>query len=424
MSDLKPIKKPTAAQTIMRLLSELDGPISADDLIARLLAINPSQAKNPHRMARSQIRDRIGKDLVFLDEQTISPMRIAMRGAGFRLPIDKTEGRQKGIGIRPTFEDYLPLEILWRPQQISFLDAQGQAIPVLFSERVEEVKGGILGLDSIHVFRLDLGEWNAFKKSRTGDHCVFTIDDWEQAILRVAIEPGSQVQEQEEEIERQDAELVRLIFEQLEKSPSTDIMSSDAVSTALARLSRAGAVPHHYLEALETDGRMISNGFLIRYAEDGFNPLFADLFSNTDLDDAEITPQPITRDQERTRYRFSAQSVSGSGVTKEVIIRGGQTLSELDNAMRKAFRLDRTEHLGGFWRLIPRGERRFREVKIGSVPAPSLLFPENVDEGESNVQVATLDLKPGDRLKYVYDFGDWVEFRLTLDAVELPKRPS
>src|SRR5262249_49190629 len=34
---------------------------------------------------------------------------------------------------------------------------------------------------------------------------------------------------------------------------------------------------------------------------------------------------------------------------------------------------------------------------------------------------AGLGLKPSDELKYVYDFGDWVEHRLTLEEVAEPE---
>src|SRR3712207_6997999 len=39
----------------------------------------------------------------------------------------------------------------------------------------------------------------------------------------------------------------------------------------------------------------------------------------------------------------------------------------------------------------------------------------------ADVHLAGLELKPGDQLKYVYDVGDWIEHRLTLEAIEEPR---
>ena len=39
----------------------------------------------------------------------------------------------------------------------------------------------------------------------------------------------------------------------------------------------------------------------------------------------------------------------------------------------------------------------------------------------SETKIADLDLAVGDLLKYVYDFGDWIEHHLTLEAIEEPQ---
>jgi hypothetical protein len=40
----------------------------------------------------------------------------------------------------------------------------------------------------------------------------------------------------------------------------------------------------------------------------------------------------------------------------------------------------------------------------------------------ADVKIASLELAAGDQLKYVYDFGDWIEHRLTLEAIAPPER--
>ena len=39
----------------------------------------------------------------------------------------------------------------------------------------------------------------------------------------------------------------------------------------------------------------------------------------------------------------------------------------------------------------------------------------------AEVQVAGLGLEPGNELKYVYDFGDWIEHRLGLEEIVEPE---
>ena len=70
--------------------------------------------------------------------------------------------------------------------------------------------------------------------------------------------------------------------------------------------------------------------------------------------------------------------------------------------------------MGGFWKLVQRGKgRRYREVDVGAV--------NPLGEGDgSEVAVAGLGLEPGEALKYVYDFGDWIEHRLTLQEIVEP----
>ena len=41
-------------------------------------------------------------------------------------------------------------------------------------------------------------------------------------------------------------------------------------------------------------------------------------------------------------------------------------------------------------------------------------------EGEDQY-IAELELQPGDELKYVYDFGDWIEHRLILEEILEPQ---
>ena len=83
--------------------------------------------------------------------------------------------------------------------------------------------------------------------------------------------------------------------------------------------------------------------------------------------------------------------------------------------LRETFQHDQSDHLGGFWKRVRRGAgRRFREIELGDI--------DPLGEGSGADQhLAGLGLTPGDELKYVYDFGDWIEHRLILEEIAEPE---
>ena len=59
-------------------------------------------------------------------------------------------------------------------------------------------------------------------------------------------------------------------------------------------------------------------------------------------------------------------------------------------------------------------EKILREVDLGSV--------DPFGEGDgADVTIAELELAVGSKMKYVFDFGDWIEHVLTLEAIESPQ---
>jgi hypothetical protein len=55
-----------------------------------------------------------------------------------------------------------------------------------------------------------------------------------------------------------------------------------------------------------------------------------------------------------------------------------------------------------------------REEGLGSIN------PLGEIEGE-DMELAELDLEPGDELGYVYDFGDWIAHTVTVEAILAPE---
>lgn len=171
---------------------------------------------------------------------------------------------------------------------------------------------------------------------------------------------------------------------------------------------------------------MDSNGWMIFYRDSDAPFRFwgpADLNKEPNIRPAQLT----AKSQLVQVYRFKAVLVCRPKIWRVIEVQGKHTLADLDSAMRDAFNHDVFDHMGGFWKLIPRAAQaktmsqrsggkatRYREVDIGNV--------EPMGGGDrSATKIAALDLSVGDQLKYVYDFGDWIEHRLTLEAIEAPQ---
>ena len=62
--------------------------------------------------------------------------------------------------------------------------------------------------------------------------------------------------------------------------------------------------------------------------------------------------------------------------------------------------------------MIARGksQKKFREIEIGDI--------NPLEEGTAaDLHIGGMGLKPGDLMKYVYDFGDWVEHEVRLEGI-------
>jgi hypothetical protein len=200
------------------------------------------------------------------------------------------------------------------------------------------------------------------------------------------------------------------------------------ITTVYARLpDKSGYPPSHWMIVLEEDGRMTNDGWRIHYSDSDFSPperLARELAGEP----RHLAARPIPGGQGQQLYRFNAALAYRPKIWRTIELQGRHSLADLDLALRRAFNHDVFDHLGGFWKLVPRGAQakpgaakrkatrqpRYREVELGDVE------PMGGGEG-ADLRIAALELAVGDRLKYVYDFGDWIEHLLTLEAVEIPQ---
>jgi hypothetical protein len=111
-------------------------------------------------------------------------------------------------------------------------------------------------------------------------------------------------------------------------------------------------------------------------------------------------------------YHFRAVLKHRTSTQRVIEACGDNTLVDLDMALRQAFRHDTSDHMSGFF--VRTGGGRGKETLATINPFGGM------EEGE-DLELAELDLEPGDELTYVYDFGDWVEHTITVEAVVPPK---
>ena len=159
---------------------------------------------------------------------------------------------------------------------------------------------------------------------------------------------------------------------------------------------------------------MFTDGFRIRYkgADDTlFDQLFSGMIGADPEELGEEEPvRPLSTSEAQQVYRLKAYLVHRTGLWRRIEIQGEQTLADLSSCLVDAFNHD-SDLLGGFWKLVRRGNSiRVCEVELGDVDPFG-------DGSGAAVRIVNIDWELGEEIKYVYDFGDWIEHRLFLEAL-------
>jgi hypothetical protein len=392
----------TRSDAVEQTLAQVDGPIAIDEFCERVLTIWPSKAKNPVSSMRTFLRqEERGRSLIFVDKQTLLPLPVAMRGVRFRIPISRREAKRGVLIIQPAFDQLMKDDV--KLPEVELLDHRGRALPVRLTTIRKRVETP-LGKHTREHNAFNMDQWFRAHRVRRDDSILVTIEDWATGRFRLEHEPARR--RRQSEIEEQDRELARLLFDMLEMSRHERIYAFIAVPTAYARLSDPRGYPgSHWIQVINRDERMRYDGWAIYYS-DWRSPLESMLFGREPTAETDFSPA-----QGRQVYRFKAALWNRAGLWRRIEIQGEQYLAEFDDILRDAFEHDTSDHMSGFWKRVRRGKgKRFREIDVGDVD------PLGGGSG-AEVQIAGLGLKPGDELKYVYDFGDWIEYRLTLEEI-------
>jgi hypothetical protein len=403
------------SQAIAQVAARLTGPTPLDDVIQDVQARWHSTAKNPRAGILQTIKSEfLGTALLFLDGDTLVPLQAAMAGVRFRHLLARQEIKRGWLFQLPAFWNMAPWDL--PPAAFQFEDASGQPIPAgaeALSRRVDT----FFGAETIEIYAFDLHNWFQKLRLRRGDSLLITVMDWSAGRFRLEPEPARTRERHASEIQAHNQAMADCLYEMLETARYEEADGRVAVPTAYLRQKELARYPaDHWLELVDRDPRMHWSGYGIVYA-DQKSPLEA-IFSNlsgASKQEAKPDRRPLSKQQSDQVYRFKAALTHRKSLWREIEIQGVQTLFKFDRILRTAFQLDQSDHLSGFWRLIQRkGNSRLREVAIGD------LDPFGGGDAAS-IRVASLSLEPGDRLKYVYDFGDWIEFRLELNAITEPE---
>jgi hypothetical protein len=401
---------PTLREITMQVLAELTAPAPVAEVVQRVLACFPSQSKDPPKRVRDLLHsfDLVGVELVYLDPKTIVPLRLAMPGVRFRVPLEPDEIKQGVLTIEPKFIPFLNIQYgeAWSNIEIELVEANDQPIPT----RVVPVPIKRKTLDGNAVTReqaaFALKDWLPAHRARANDSVIVTILNWRPARLRFEFEPRAQYRKSA--FAAQDRALADCIQTLLDESYDERIDTRSAILTAYARMSGARDYPGNpWLGVLIADPRYFVTDFDIKAGE-GKSTL--DFLRGGWAEPDEVTERTFTREQGAKVYRFTA--TRNYGKQKHVVeILGKHTFADFDDVMREAFNHDTFDHLSEFTRIILRGKgKKPREQHYGE------LNPfERTPAGK--VRIAGLGLDIGAQLEYVYDFGDWIEHKIILESI-------
>jgi len=256
----------------------------------------------------------------------------------------------------------------------------------------------------------ELSRWFQKHNARRNDSILVTVESWEPRGFRLEFEKEKKRRKRNEEIKEKNQQLADILFEMLETATSEQIYLYKAIPTAYLRLKDPRGYPgDHWTSVLEKESRMQKTGYSITYPEK--RNLMEKLIREGE---APFHEQEFSPEQGEKMYHFRVSLKYRRDIWRQIKILGDQTLADFDVFIRSEFDHDMSDHLGGFWKLVRRGQtNRYREVDLGNVD------PMGGGSG-SEIRIAGLGLRAGDRLKYVYDFGDWIEHKIILEKRESP----
>ena len=107
-------------------------------------------------------------------------------------------------------------------------------------------------------------------------------------------------------------------------------------------------------------------------------------------------------------YRFKVALKHRRSLWRRIEVKGAQTLGDLDRMIREAFKHDAWDHLSMFFR-----GKVWRSEGLGEIN------PFEKGDAEKR-RIDGIGLSEGDKMEYVYDFGDDIQHIVTLERIVDP----
>ncbi|MBA3327625.1 MAG: plasmid pRiA4b ORF-3 family protein [Solirubrobacterales bacterium] len=118
-------------------------------------------------------------------------------------------------------------------------------------------------------------------------------------------------------------------------------------------------------------------------------------------------------------FQFDADLVGFPGVRRTIAVRSGQTLLDLHDALQAAFEWD-DDHLYSFWlsgEFWESDGSEYTHPFHAALPDPLGVFATGPAPKSADVRLDRLRLAKGQRIAYVFDFGDEWRVLLRLSAI-------
>ena len=396
---------------IEAVLARMEGPVPYDEFIARVLELRPSQAKNPTQTIKSKLRFGWHDRMLVVDNEVI-PTHMVLAGVRFALRVSPKEAEAGAVLCSMQFREYMKGVV--SPEDVRFEDAEGKPLSMELLAWTHSEKT-IFGVDTFTETAFGLSDWFRANRIQPDDFVLVTVIDWNRGHYRLDHETARRRRKRRSEIMARNQALADAIFQLLEASHEGRLFGYEVFLPAVALLPDPQGYPGDpWNVVVQADPRMVTDGIWINYSA-APSSLQRVLIQRGDIVTRKRTPKRVSRHEAQRVYRFRVSLEHNKSFWREIEIPGGYTLSQFDDTLRDVFLYEADDHLSSFTQRVSRGR--------GKLPLMVELAVINpFDEGEAkDTQVAALELVPGDRLVYVYDFGDWIEHRIELKQTAEPE---
>jgi hypothetical protein len=239
--------EPTISSILRELAEQYSGVVAEREILDRVLARRPSQAKDPYASIREKLRfEAVTVGWVRLGGGQLVPLRVVLEGLRFRA-VPGEEEVDGDVLLRVRLAPFVPL---YR-RDLRLEDASGRSIPL--REVALSLGDGLFGLANAPA--LGLGEWFRRAGFRLGDSILVTIARVAPLTLRFEREPAGAFRL--DDVIQQDRELLDSLIEYTARGRGDAVSSEESVLPVYARAQWRTSYPGRpWRELVAADPRL------------------------------------------------------------------------------------------------------------------------------------------------------------------------